>query len=187
MAATQTNIYNLTLRSLGLKRVTSTSADVEAVRVLNDLYEFVRDAVLSEHPWNFAIKYSSTLSENASAPNFGYDYSYALPSDCIRAIELDDTTYGFKQVGNNIYTDMATPKLKYIYRVTTTSEFSKSFVVALSARLAAEAAYSLTKSKSFQDQKFKEYDMKLKVSKTADAQEGTTEKQEESSWIDDRA
>ena len=77
------------------------------------------------------------------------------------------------------------PKIKYIKQVTTTANFSKAFVTAFAARLAAEACYALTTSKTMQEQKFKEYEVKLAQSKTADAHEGGVSKIESSTWITD--
>jgi len=186
MAATQVNIVNIALRSIGVTRISSMSDDVEAQRVMTDLYNHIRDEMLVIHPWNFAICYSDTLAENATDPNFDYDYSYALPSDCLRVIELEDAADEFKIVAGNLYTDTEDSKIKYIKQVTTTSSFSKAFVTAFAARLAAEACYSLTESKPLQEKKFEEYNVKLAQAKVADAQEGTLEKIEDSSWIDDR-
>jgi len=186
MAATQVNIVNIALRSIGVKRISSMSDNVEAQRVMTDLYDHIRDEMLAIHPWNFAIEYSDTLAENADAPDFDYDYSYALPADCLRVIELEDAEDKFKVVGGNLFTDTEDPKIKYIKQVTTTANFSKAFVTAFAARLAAEACYSLTNSRTLADDKRKEYELKLQQAKVADAQEGTTEKLENCSWIDDR-
>ena len=186
MAATTVNICNIALRSLGVKRISTLSDNVESARVMTDLYEYIRDEMLSIHPWNFTIVYSDTLAENATDPNFDFDYSYALPVGCLRVIELEDASDKFKRVGNNLFTDTEDPKIKYITQITDTSQFSKSFVTAFAARLAAEAAYALTNSKTLQEKKFEEYGAKLSQAKSTDGQEGTLDKQEDSSWINDR-
>lgn len=186
MSATSVNIVNIALRSIGVKRITTLSDDVESARVMNDLYAHIRDEMVMIHPWNFAIAYSDTLAQNGTDPNFDYDYSYALPSDCLRVIELEYAEDEFKVVSGNLYTNTEDPKIKYIKQVTTTANFSKAFVTALAARLAYEACYALTNSKTLQDQKMNEYKLKLQQSKVSDAQEGTTEKLEKNSWIDDR-
>lgn len=184
--ATMVQIANIALRSLGVKRITALTDDVESARVLNDIYTHIRDEMLAIHPWNFAIKYSDTLAENATDPEFDFDYSCALPTDTLRVIELEDAEDKFKQVGGNLFTDTEDPKIKYIAQITTPASFSSAFVTAYAARLAAEACYALTDSRTLQEQKFKEYAAKLQQAKSTDGQEGTTEKQEDSSWIDDR-
>lgn len=186
MAATSTNIVNLALHSLGVARITALSDNNEQARVMNDIYELIRDEMIEIHPWNFSIKYSSALTQNDTDPNFDYDYSYALPADCLKVIELEDAEDKFKIVGGNLYTDTEDPKIKYISLVTTTGNFSKSFVTAFASRLAAEACYKLTQSRTMTQDKWKEYKEKLAQAKSSDAQEGTTTKQEDCSWIDDR-
>lgn len=189
MSATSVQIVNLALRSLGVKRITALDDNIESARVMTDLYVHIRDEMVSLHPWNFAIAYSSALAENDDAPNFDYDYSYALPADCLRVIELEEDEEGerFKVVGGNLYTDVSSPKIKYIQQITDTSKFPPYFVTALAARLAAEACYPLTTSKTLAEQKAEEYKIKLQKAKSADAQEGTAEKEESCSWIDERA
>lgn len=191
MAASEVNIVNIALRSLGVKKITALTDSVESARVMNDLFDHIRDEMVSIHPWNFAIEYSDNLAENSETPEFDFDYSYALPSDCMRVLGIADDTYtltdvDFKVVGGNLFTDEEDPKIKYIKQVTTTANFSKSFVTAFAARLAAEACYALTNSRTLEADKWKEYDLKLSQAKTTDGQEGVTEKQEDCSWIDDR-
>ena len=41
--ATSTQIINLALRSIGVKRITAISDSVESARVMNDLYDLCRD------------------------------------------------------------------------------------------------------------------------------------------------
>lgn len=186
MSATSVNIVNMALRSLGVASITALSDNVESARIMNDLYEFIRDEMMEIHPWNFAMAYSDTLAENSDTPNFGFDYSYALPSDCLKVIELEDASEKFKVVGGDLYTDTEDPKILYISLITTTGNFSKSFVTAFAARLAAEACYALTNSRPLAQDKWEEYYKKLSQAKTSDAQEGTTDKEEDCSWIDDR-
>jgi hypothetical protein len=55
--ATDVQIANLALRRIGQKSITSLtdSADVVAVKV-NDVYGLLRDSLIREHPWRFAVK-----------------------------------------------------------------------------------------------------------------------------------
>jgi len=49
-------IANLALGLLGAKRITALTQSVEEARVINNVYDTVRDTVLSEHAWSFAQK-----------------------------------------------------------------------------------------------------------------------------------
>lgn len=184
--ATQVQIYNIALRSIGAAQLTATTDDVESARILNDIYEHIRDEVLAAHPWNFAIIYSASLTiDTAAEPEFGYDYAYDLPSDCLRVIKMS-VDEPFKKVGQHLYTDESEVYIEYISQVSTTTLFSPLFVTTLAARLAAEVAYPLSNSTDLAGAKYNEYLNKLKLARSVDAQEGTFEKDEETSWIDDR-
>lgn len=183
---TNVQIVNVALRLNGIKQISALSDSVESARIMNDLFEPCRDDELINHPWDFAIEYSDALAENVDAPNFDYDYSYALPSDCLRVIELEDAGDEYKVVGSNLYTNIESPKIKYIKKVTTPGNFSQSFCTVLSARLAAESCFALTNDKALTKQRWDEYKAKSTKAKSNDSQEGTTEKEEISSWIEDR-
>ena len=63
--ATKLEKVNRAMRILGAKPVTQVNLDnetTEEARILNDVYDLVRDETLVEHPWNFALK-RDTLAE----------------------------------------------------------------------------------------------------------------------------
>ena len=188
MAVTQTSIYNRTLRLLGAARITSTADDNEQTRVLNDIYEDIRDEVLRAHPWNFAIK-RAELAVLAATPEFEYDYQFQLPADCLRVIRTNESnteSADFKIEGDALLSNESAVKIKYIYQVKDTSLFDSLFVSALVARLASESAYAIVQSQSLSDSLYKTYIEKIKLAKSCDGQEGSLEKIEESSWLDSR-
>ncbi len=123
-------------------------------------------------------------------PAFELAYSYILPSDCLRAIRLDDkdAKWYLENIADTkvIITDESAIDVYYIQQVTTVSLFSQGFAIALAARLAAEVCFGLTNSKTLTELKWEEYGLKLKEGKSIDAQEGTPEEIEDLGWIDDR-
>ena len=63
--ATKIQICNQGLRLLGVTRIVQadlTDETNEQARILNDVYDMIRDEILVAHPWNFAIK-RATLTE----------------------------------------------------------------------------------------------------------------------------
>ena len=62
MSASKLQIWNMSLRILGAAKLTTLTDDVEAGRILTDIYDLLLDEVLAAHPWNFAIK-RATLTE----------------------------------------------------------------------------------------------------------------------------
>jgi hypothetical protein len=51
------------------------------------------EVLFASHPWNFAIA-RATLNQSVGTPDFGFDYRYALPADCLRVLPADPTGGG---------------------------------------------------------------------------------------------
>ena len=183
--ATKTGICNIALRSLGAARITDISNTNEQARILNDIYTDMLKEVLAAHPWNFAKK-RDELTKLDAAPEFGYDYAYQLPGDCMRVVKMADDDSIFEIESDQLFTDESTAKIEYIAYITDTTKYSPGFVAVFAARLAAEIALPITDSNTKAKTMFEIYEKKLALAKSADAQEGTAKVQEESSWIDDR-
>lgn len=183
--ATKTGICNIALRSLGAGRITSIDQAVEQARILTDIYTDMLKEVLAAHPWNFAKK-RDTLTELATAPEFGYDHAYQLPGDCLRVVQMADDDSVFVVESDQLFTDESSAKIEYIAYIEDTSKYSPGFVAAFAARLAAEIALPITDSRTKAADMLEVYKEKLTLAKSADAQEGTAKVHEESSWIDDR-
>ena len=83
------DICNAAIVRVGGQMITSLTENSPTAIACNSQYDIVRRDLLRSHPWNFAIKYAS-LPQNTETPIFGYDYSYALPSDCLRVLETAD-------------------------------------------------------------------------------------------------
>lgn len=97
-------IYNKALRYIGDYGVTS-GRTTEKQYVLCDLfYEDARDEILTRHLWNEATEYDIIL-QSTTAPIFGYDYKFQLPSDCLRVFSIGPSWKEFVVVGDYIYTN----------------------------------------------------------------------------------
>ena len=86
--ASDVGIANAALRKLGQSPITSFSEANKAGRIANERFAESRDALLAEHPWNFALKRVS-LAASATAPEWGYNNAFPLPTDYIRMYEVE--------------------------------------------------------------------------------------------------
>ena len=86
-----TDICNRALSRVGEARITSLTDDSKQARACNGAYTHIRDEVFRAHPWNSVIT-RAKLAKLADAPAFGYDAHYQLPADCLRVVEVYDTT-----------------------------------------------------------------------------------------------
>lgn len=80
-----------------------------------------------------------------NGPPFGYAYSFDLPSDYLRALEVNGIDAGTGKAtwdieGNKLLTDEATVQLRYTAKVTDTTLWDQSFVEAFAFKLAARVA-----------------------------------------------
>lgn len=156
MAYSETNLCNMALARLGAKRITDYAADtsVEAIQCRTH-YEQARDSLLRAFAWRFATA-RATLSEDTSAPAFGFEHQYILPTDFFRLISVyedyvrpdDVTDDSFAIEGNLILSDDTTMKIKYIRKVTEPSEFDPLFAEVLVLSLALSMVMPLSQDKT---------------------------------------
>jgi hypothetical protein len=193
---TQVGIYNRVLTKLGSQPVTSTSDESEQCRVLNRIWEYVRDAELRDNNWNFAITRAS-LSADGTAPAWGYDTRYAMPSDCLRIIEIDGFTGlneplgsvgpgdpDFRIEGRYILCDETSEiDIRYISKEINVSDWDSLFVDAIAARMAFEACEPLTNNASKKEQFLRDYKEAISKARRADGIETPAEPLQEDSWL----
>lgn len=83
-------MYNLALGYIGEYKVTEGDTTSKQAILCIRFYEDARDEALAAHPWNEAKKRVILYQESAD-PIFGYDHTYAKPSDCLRVLSVDDS------------------------------------------------------------------------------------------------
>jgi hypothetical protein len=163
-------IANRALTKLGSARITSIDDDVKAARSIKSCFEDLRDDELRAYRWQFAMKRTS-LAALSTAPAFGYEYQYQVPSDFLRIDMCDDrfpstimdNYIGAEYLdwvleGNKILTDIDAPlKLRYIARIEDPNQWDVNFREALACRIAAELAEDLTQSNQKRQLAWEEY------------------------------
>lgn len=83
MAYSVVGIVNMALMRIGVKRIASLTENSEQAIAANAIYEYIRDEVLEAKDWRFA-KTRVALAQNATEPEYGYDFAYTLPTDFLR-------------------------------------------------------------------------------------------------------
>lgn len=184
--ASAVDICNMALTAIGHKKITSLTEESEAARKCNVYYQQVVDAVLRAYPWNSAMV-RATLAQLVGAPVFGFSYRYSLPADpyCLRVLQLEEKYMNFKVEGRELLCDQSSAKILYIARIAT-GTMDPLLIDAIAARLAAELAYPLANSPGLQANMWKLYEQKIQEAAVCDAQEGTPDDIEVTSWLDAR-
>ena len=199
--ASKVDIANFALNSIGASTISSLSENTKAAIVINQRFDSVRDSVFRSHPWNSLIT-RATLSQDSSAPNFGYTYQYVLPTDpyCLRVLEFSNGTLTYPMdnmtsidgspvfviEGRKLLTNEGTVKIKYVGQVTDTTQYDSNLIDTLAARLAHEVCYAITGSTSLTNTTYSLYQEKLKEARFVDATEGAPQRIEASDFIESR-
>lgn len=176
MGISEVGICNMALGKIGAEAIGALTEASDNARACNRFYEYVRDELLRRHPWNFAVN-RATLAQLATAPAYGYDHAYQLPTSpyCLRVLELyeeRDEGYDFLIEGRSLITDADTARIKYIARVTDPTYFDSSFVETLATRLAAEIAVKVTGESGIAEAMLKMAEVKFQEAVGNDGCEG---------------
>lgn len=182
---TEVDIANRALTKLGSNTISSLTENNERARVMNTIFDPVRDDLLRECPWNFALK-DDTLAADAAAPSFGFAARFAFPADMLYMKQTENLS-PYRLQGNFIHSNVENSlKIKYVSLVTDTSQYDTSFVEAFAAKLAYEAAPRITENTSLQQVLFQDYNLALIKAKKFDGQEDDAQVQPEGSWLQAR-
>jgi hypothetical protein len=185
MATSVVQIVNNALIRIGASAITSLTENSEAARAANLVYEQIRDATLRDHIWNFAVK-RIALAQEVDTPAFEYSFQYALPSDCLRVLQMQEKDMIYKIEGRKLLTDEGSAKIMYISRVTDPNEFDAMFVEALSARLAAELSIPLAESSTLYQNMMEIYRIKITDARSVDGQESGEPNIVTDTWLNSR-
>lgn len=195
MAQSAPGIFNLALTELGQDGCTSIDDDIERVRVLRRNWEFVRDAVLAEHPWKFAIK-RAELAALASEPLFGWSLQYALPEACLKVVQVgdewafysaDNELETFAMEGGRVLTDIEAPlQIRYVERKENVGEWPVLFGQAVAYKLASVCAKKITGSNTEAERVMGLYQLHVRTAKRHSAIERPPQHLRDGSWLDAR-
>ena len=108
-----------------------------------NLYPDTKKALLSEHPWSFAMK-QQRLNRLSQTPDIitGYQFAFQLPTDLIRLWSVQDNAK-YILVGTLLYSNQSQLLATYVFDVDETI-LPPHFVKALEYTLASDFAISVT-------------------------------------------
>lgn len=136
-------IYNQALAWLGGEQLSSVESPWKdsALGILcNNNYPLVLDMALSAHDWTFALKRQILARVEDKNPHPEFQYSYKLPSDCLRprCLTVPGARWPHHYIieGVDLMANITPAELSYVGRVTDPSLFPPAFTTALSWGLA---------------------------------------------------
>ncbi len=182
--ASDVDICNRALVALGEDTILNLSVTSKAGITCARLYPDLRDSLLSEHSWSFAIK-RVALAPDATAPVWGFSAKFQLPSDSLRLLSILNNP-DVKLEADFILSDESELFIRYIFQQTDTTKFSFLFIEALAALMASEMAIILTNDKKLRLDQSDIFEAKLKEARFNDSTQSTPDIIEAEAWIDSR-
>lgn len=177
------DVCNKALDKLGHGPITTLADGTKSANLCTRAWPLIRDQVLRDHPWNFAIKRAVLAASNA-APAWGFSAKFPLPSDNLRLVEVRDlSTSEYSVEDGCIQADADTLYIRYVSRVTDPNSYDALFIDAAACRLAFEICEALTQSNTKKDALFQEYEDSLTRARRVDGQENPPQPYEEDEWI----
>jgi hypothetical protein len=183
--ASNVQIANLALNVIGEEPITSFSDNDKAARTVSLWYEPVRRAVLRSHPWNFAVA-RRTLAQLTEVPPFGYAHKYALPSDFLRLLSVNDAARPYEIEKREFLTDASEVQLRYVYDVTDPNQYDTLFLMTFAAALAVKIAMPITNDKEQAKLADAALEMALAEARSVDAMEIGPRQIEADEWLNAR-
>ena len=182
---TEIAICNQALGWLGAKPISSFDDPTNEAQLCSDNYEPIRDAVLEERAWTFADKAATLTDPVPGGWGEAGPLLYELPDDVIRVYRVYRRVHGpqpvavegWRREGNYIAARYSgTIYLMYTARVTEVGEFTAGFTQTLAARIAADLAMAITRSRKMQEDMWNLYQQKLRDAAATDAGQARSER-----------
>lgn len=190
MATSQVQIVNQALGFLKVGSITAMSESSEAARRATLYWDQTLDEVLSDCDWGFA-RVVQTLAQlsGETATGGGWDYLYAYPPNCVRIRKAYQETastnpdeYEFEEMlspttaTRALAANISPAYFRYTYRVTDPNQFDPKFIEALTLKLAAKMAGTLTGSEQLGSNLQNQYLIAISEAKRQNANEGNVSK-----------
>jgi hypothetical protein len=187
--ATQVSICNLALGKFGGVTITDINENTRESRACKSFWDHVRDKLIKDYPWRFALKRFEIGAALSEAPAFPEEhYYYPLPTDCLRVFELwesgqmSDAQWSIE--GNKLLTAIEDPQIRYIARITDVSQYGPEFVECFACALAAEIGPKLTDNPKLRVDFLNELSINISKAEKLNAIEGNPPKHKDEQGLD---
>ena len=145
--ASVVDICNSALNKIGASNIAALSEDSKAGRLCNQRFDFIRDDLFRNHPWN-CLTQRVTIAADSAAPDWGFTKQFTLPTDpyCLRVIGLSNPNIIYRIEGRKLLCDESSIEMLYIGRVIDVNQYDTLLIETLAVILAGDIAYSLVGS-----------------------------------------
>lgn len=197
MAESDVAIANLALTKLGDLRITALAENTKPAREVNAVYSMLRDKLQRRYVWNFC-KTRASLAALTDAPEFGFDYQYQLPSDCLRVLQVGEffPAPSLAEYINSSSAEYAIERrrilsnddgplyLRYLARIDDPTQFDPTFDDAFAHLIAVNCADALAQASAAKMQLLMQgYKDAIREAITANAIENPPEQLADDTWL----
>jgi hypothetical protein len=192
----QVDIINRALTKIGEYPVVDIADSVPS-QTMSAMWNVLRDSEMRANRWGFAIA-RAAIAADATAPAFGYETRFPLPTDCLRVLMIGDLLPGYDPTdyrnapdsaewaieGRYILCNEEGPlNVRYIARTTDVSTWDAAFCEVFACKLAWEACERVTQNAQKRQMAEAEYRTALTVARRAGAIELPPEPIADDSWV----
>jgi hypothetical protein len=185
MATSKVAIANLALQKLGAKRLESLTQDHPNARTISACFDAMRDKLLRQYDWSFAIKRAS-IAETEGVLEWGDWNAYSKPNDFIRLLRDDESglEVDWKIEGEYILSaDTAPLEIRYIARIEDPNQYDTAFIDALASLIAFQCCEEVTGSTGKQDRARASMDEAIDEGRRTGAIEKPAQESPEDDWV----
>jgi len=191
---TEVQICNKALLRLAANQVSSPNGEVSQLqedsleaKLCKANFNLIRDIVLEDRVWSFALRRSVLDTPDPQSPAFGYSNRFLAPPNALNIWRVQWASENSNQnvktndpwilEDNYILTDADKIFVHWIERLDsqTIARASNQFVDVLSLRLAIEFCMPLTENATMQQALMQEYQMRLVDASAVDGSQATRE------------
>src|SRR5439155_12809149 len=149
--------------------------DSHAARTVRANWDVTRQAVLRDHPWNFATLRAELAAKTNPGIIFPWTAFFPLPAGCLRMIEVLDpagTRDCFSVENGGILADTTGPlRILYLGDVVEVGRWDAMFAAAFAKRLGFEVADRITADRGRKSDAWQAYRSALSDARGVDAKE----------------
>lgn len=168
-------ICNAALDQLGVDRIQSLEDESSRAELCSARFAIVRDAVLGERAWRFAIG-RHEIAEDGESPAYGYGRRFPLPSIVVQVLEVSDGAddlSDWQREGAFLLANAEGPIfIRSVDQVEDVALWPAVFCSAVVARLAAELCIPLTEGKAVAESLWALYRRHLGEAAASDGKQG---------------
>ena len=177
----KTGIANIALSNLGEARIQNLNDNNSRARACNSRLNDVITTVLRMHVWNSALERATLTS--VEAPLFGWTYTYQLPANCIRVVEVNPVSRYLVEKKNLLSNEKGIDLL-YIADPEDINNLDSLLAEAIAMKLAVEIAETLTSKAGLKAEMMQKYVISLQEARAANSHDRTPERRERCSYLD---